>query len=102
MTDKQMREGFAAIAGLEQDMKSSGAFVLTARLAEAEAATVVRMSGDGLLTTDGPFVEAKEHLGGFYLIEADNLDTASSWAGRTAAIIGMPIEVRALFDWAEA
>jgi len=51
-----------------------------------------------VLTTDGPFIESKEHLGGFYLIQADDLDTALSWASKTTAIIGMPIEVRALAD----
>ena len=54
-------------------MKSAGAWVFSARL-HADTATVVRSSGGEVVTTDGPFVEAKEHLGGFYIIEAADLD----------------------------
>jgi hypothetical protein len=47
-------------------------------------------------STDGPFVETKEHLGGFYLIEAPDMDTAIEWASRVSDAIGEPIEIRAL------
>ena len=52
--------------------------------------------------TDGPFVESKEHLAGFYIIEADDLDAALGWAARTSTIIGMPIEVRPFWDTMQA
>ena len=55
------------------------------------------VAGDAL-TTDGPFVESKEHLAGFYIVEADDLDAALGWATRTSTIIGMPIEVRPFWD----
>ena len=51
-------------------MKSAGAFVLSGRLLEPETATVVRVADGDVMTTDGPFAESKEHLGGFYIIEA--------------------------------
>ena len=57
--------------------------LLAAHCTEPETATVVRMSGGEVLTTDGPFAESKEHLGGFYIIEADDLDAALGWASKT-------------------
>jgi hypothetical protein len=98
MTHEQMQHSMAQINALEAEMAAGHALVLSARLTEADTATVVRMSGGAVLTTDGPFIESKEHLGGFYLIQADDLDAALSWASKTTAIIGMPIEVRALSD----
>jgi hypothetical protein len=47
-----------------------------------------------VLRTDGPYVESKEHLGGFYIIEADDLESALVWASKTSAAVGHPIEVR--------
>jgi hypothetical protein len=54
------------------------------------------MANGEVVTTDGPFVESKEHLGGFYIIKAENLDVALTWAGRVTELIGEPIEVRPL------
>lgn len=102
MTDEQMQQSYKQIMELEADMKSSGAWSFSGRLTEPETATVVRMSGGEVLTTDGPFVESKEHLGGFYIIEAADLDAALSWAARTTAIIGAPIEVRPFWDEPQA
>ena len=55
-----------------------------------------------VLTTDGPFAESKEHLGGFYIIEAEDIDAALAWATKTTAIVGAPIEVRPFADTREA
>ena len=93
-TEEQVRESMCRIAELEQDMKATGAWLFSGRLAEADTATVVRAAGDELLTTDGPYLESKEHIAGFYIITADDLDAALGWAGRVTAIIGSPIEVR--------
>ena len=82
------------ISRLEREMKSSGAWVFSARLHEPSTATVVRASNGEVLTTDGPFVEAKDHLGGFYLIDAPDLDTALGWAAKVSEVVGHPIEVR--------
>lgn len=98
MTAEQMQTMMQEVNALEEDMKSAGAWVLGGRLTEPDTATVVRVAGGEVVTTDGPFVESKEHLGGFYIVTADDLDGALSWASRTTAIVGAPIEVRALWD----
>jgi hypothetical protein len=79
-------------------LKSAGAWVFSARLHEPDTATVVRASNGEVLTTDGPFVEAREHLGGFYIIRADDLDAALAWASKVTAAINAPIEVRPMWD----
>jgi hypothetical protein len=93
MSEEQMRQMGQQIGAIEEDLKSTGAWVFSGRMHEPDTATVVRESGGQVLTTDGPFVEAKEHLGGFYIIEADDLDAALAWAGRVTAAIKAPIEV---------
>ncbi len=94
MTEEELRELMERIGVLEEEMKSAGAWVFSGRLHEPDTATVVRMSNGQLLTTDGPFAESKEHLGGFYIIEAEDLDAALSWAAKTADCVKRPIEVR--------
>jgi hypothetical protein len=96
MTEEQQRAGFAKIAGLEAEMEAAGAFVYSARLTEASEAKVVRKPKGRIHQTDGPFIETKEHLGGFYLLEAPDLDAALGWASRVAEAIDEPIEVRPL------
>ncbi len=94
MTDEQMQQSWKQIQVLNEEMKSAGAWVFTGALHEPDTATVVRMSGSEVLTSDGPFVESKEHLGGFYVIEAKDLDAALGWASKAAAAVRKPIEVR--------
>lgn len=98
MTSEQMQQFGEQIGALEMDMKTAGALVFSGRLSEPDTATVVRLSGAEVLTTDGPFVESKEHLGGFYIIDAPDLDAALGWASKTTAIVGAPIEVRPFWD----
>jgi len=93
MTDEQMKQSFEQLAILEQEMRSTGTWVFSGRLHEPDTATVVRISGGEVVTTDGPFVESKEHLGGFYIIQAGDLDAALAWATKTTRAVGMPIEV---------
>jgi hypothetical protein len=96
MTPEQQRDGFARIAGLEAELEAAGAFVLSARLTQASEAKVVRRGAGRPKSTDGPFAETKEHLGGFYLIEAPDTEAAVEWASRVSDAIGEPIEVRQL------
>jgi hypothetical protein len=98
MTPEQMQQSMQQVYALQEEMKSAGAWVFGGRLTEPDTASVVRMSGGEATTTDGPFVEAKEHLGGFYIVEAEDLDAALGWASKTTAIIGAPIEVRPFWD----
>jgi hypothetical protein len=98
MTDQEMQQSHQQMGALESDLKSSGAWVFSGRLTEPDTATVVRVSDAKVLTTDGPFVESREHLGGFYIIEAEDLDAALAWASRVTTAVGMPIEVRPFAD----
>ncbi|KQN84502.1 YciI family protein [Arthrobacter sp. Leaf69] len=79
---------------LNREMKAAGVWVFAAGLHPTDTATVVRQQGAGLLITDGPFAETKEHLGGFTVIEAADLDAALGWAGKLARATTLPIEVR--------
>lgn len=99
-TEEEMAAHMAAIEALEADMKAAGAWTFSARMHAADTATVVHHRDGEVLTTDGPFVESKEHLAGFYLIEAADLDEALRWGTRTSECVRMPIEVRPLADWA--
>ena len=101
MTAEEMQRSHAQLGVIERDMAAEGAWVFSARLHEPDTATVVRASGDEVLITDGPFAESKDHLGGFYLIEAADLDAALAWAEKVTACITVPIEVRPLADFAD-
>lgn len=91
---EQMEAWFADVQQLEADMEKAGVWVFSGKLSDPGSATVVQGDGVETILTDGPFAESKEHVAGFYLIEADDLDDALTWAGRVTACIGMPIEVR--------
>jgi hypothetical protein len=97
-TPEDMQGFMERINALEADMKAEGAFVFTGGLQGPSAATVVRSASGEIVTTDGPFVEAKEHIAGFYVINADDLDAAQAWAAKVVDAVGAPIEVRAFFD----
>jgi hypothetical protein len=98
MSDEEMQQSWKQIQVLNEEMKAAGAWVFSARLHEPDTATVVRISEGEVLTTDGPFAESKEHLGGFYIIEAPDLDAALAWASKATVAVGRPIEVRPLVD----
>jgi hypothetical protein len=94
--DGVMRE----MATLISEMKSAGAWVFNGGLFPPTTATVVRQApGAELLTTDGPYIEGKEHIGGFVVIQAPDLDAALTWANKLARVlIALPIEVRPFVD----
>jgi hypothetical protein len=102
MTEEDMRQFMERIGVLEEEMKSAGAWLFGGALHEADTATVVQMADGAVLTTDGPFAESKEHLGGFYIIEAEDLDAALAWASKTTAAVSKPIEVRPFQHVSEA
>ncbi len=100
-SEEQMREQIARTSAVTAEMKSAGAWVFVGGLQPSHATTVVR-PGDGTTTiTDGPFAETKEQLGGFWVIECDDLDQALSWAEKCALACGQPIEVRPFHDGPE-
>ncbi|CAM4274029.1 YciI family protein [Nocardia ninae] len=92
--DEIMRD----VDAVNDDLKSSGAWVFAAGLHPPSTATVVRVKDDEALVTDGPYVEGKEHIGGFTIIQSADLDEALEWGRRLAAAITLPIEVRPLHD----
>jgi len=94
MTDEEMQQSWKQIQVLNEELRSTGAWVFSGRLHEPDTATVVRISDGEAVTTDGPFVESREHLGGFSIIQAEDLDAALVWASKATAAVGKPIEVR--------
>lgn len=81
----------------DKSVRESGHCVASEALQPVATATTVRLRNGKTSITDGPFAETKEHLGGFYIIEAKNLKDALSWASKTSACIARPIEVRPFF-----
>ena len=93
-TPEEMQEFMERVIALEAEMDAGGTFVFGGALHGPDAATVVdRRKGD-VVMTDGPFAESKEHIGGFYIINADDLDAALAWAGKASDATNHPIEVR--------
>lgn len=82
------------VAALRQEMIAAGAWVFAGGLHPPSTATVVRIKGGDVLTTDGPYVEGKEHIGGFTVIKAPDLDAALEWGRKLAKATTLPIEVR--------
>jgi hypothetical protein len=77
-----------------EDLQAAGAWVFTGGLQPPGSATVLRAKDGEVVVTDGPFTEGKEHLGGFTVIRAADLDEALRWGQRMAEITGLPVEVR--------
>jgi|SRR5215469_15068572 len=99
ISPERSRQVWAGVNALGDTMTNAGAFVFKAGLrGGAESATVVRQSGGDFLITDGPYTETKEHLAGFWIINAADLDEALEWAKHAAGAEQRPIEVRALFE----
>jgi hypothetical protein len=95
---EQTRQVWADVNALGDRLTDAGAFVFQGGMdGGPESATVVRKSGRDFLLTDGPHTETKEHLAGFWIINAADLDEALEWAKLTAAAQQRPIEVRPLF-----
>ena len=94
--EKVMRD----MNALLEEARATGVWVFNGGLHPPSTATVVRTRGGEILITDGPFAESKEHLGGFLVINAPDLDAALGWARKMAQILtlqghdGLPIEVR--------
>lgn len=98
MTDEEMGRGFALVDAIERDMREANALVFSGRLLEPARARVVRPSRGRVKTTDGPYAETKEHIAGFYIVEAADPDAALEWAAKVTVAINTPIEVRPFMD----
>ena len=84
----------AAVGAFNDELQKAGAWVFAAGLQPASSATVVRSSAGEVSMTDGPYAETKEQMGGFWVIEASDLDAALEWAGKAAVASEEPVEVR--------
>ena len=84
----------ADVQSFHAELRAAGAWVFAGGLHGPETATVVRTSGDEVLLTDGPWIEAKEHLGGLCILTAPDLDAALEWARKASRATTLPIEVR--------
>jgi hypothetical protein len=86
---------------VREEMKAAGAWVFAGGLHDPSSATVVRVQNGDTLTVDGPFAEGKEHIGGFSIVRAVDLDAALEWGRKLAAATTLPIEVRPFRDEGE-
>lgn len=93
-TGADLEAMFARVDVVNEEMKEKGVFVFAGGLRPSDSATVVRVQNGATTMTDGPFAETKEQLGGFYVIEVDDLDAALAWSEKCAEACGVPIEVR--------
>jgi len=90
----EMQRMVTQVTAFNTELEKAGAWVFGTGLAPASSATVVRSSGGNVSMTDGPYAETKEQMGGFWIIEADDLDAALEWARKAAAACEGPVEVR--------
>src|SRR5215471_2849649 len=96
---ERTKQVWAGVSALGDKLEDASAFVFKGGLQGGpESATVVRQSGDDFLITDGPYTETKEHLAGFWIINAADLDEALEWAKGAAAAEQRPIELRPMFQ----
>jgi hypothetical protein len=93
-----MQQMFDDVDKFNQKVQDAGAWVFGGGLHPANTATVVRNQGGDVLVSDGPFAEAKEQIGGFWIIKAADLDAALKWAAEGSAACQGPVEVRPFQD----
>jgi hypothetical protein len=98
MTKAEQEQGVAAYMAFTEAMKKAGVFTGSNRLQPSSAATTVRAANGKPQVLDGPYVDSKEQLGGYFLIEAADLDAAIAWASRCPAIHHGVVEVRPVWD----
>lgn len=94
MSEEEMGQVMQAYGTFTQELQDSGAMVAGDALQQTDTATTVRVRNDETLTTDGPFAETKEQLGGYYLVDVGSLDEALEWAAKIPGARHGSIEVR--------
>ena len=82
------------VEAVDRDLEASGSWVFAGGLHPPSSATVVRVRGEEVLLTDGPYAEGREHVGGVVVLRAHDLDEALAWAERYARATTLPVEVR--------
>ncbi|MDQ1397544.1 MAG: hypothetical protein QOG64_2803 [Acidimicrobiaceae bacterium] len=95
---ESMEQAYKDVDVLNEQLQAEGAWVFAGGLQPADIATVVRAENGEILTTDGPFAETKEQLGGFWVLKAEDLDAALAFAARATKACQAPVEVRPFQD----
>lgn len=98
----EMEAIYADVDAFNEKLQAAGAWVFGGGLHPADTATVVDIKDGEVVLTDGPYAESKEHIGGFWIIEAEDLDAALDWAGEATAACRGKVEVRPFQDEPEA
>ena len=93
-SEEQMQQAYKDVDALNSEFQSAGIWVFAGGLLPSSSATVVRSLGGEIVTTDGPFAETKEQLGGFWIIDVPDLDVALDWARKATVACAAPVEVR--------
>jgi hypothetical protein len=95
---EELQKIFEAVDAFNDKLQKEGVWVFAGGLQPAETATVVDGRGAEVLMVDGPYAESKEHLGGFWIIEAPDLDAATKWAAEGSRACAGKVEVRPFQD----
>ncbi len=101
LSDEQRIAFGRAHLALTEELTGTGELVASEGLPEPSAATLVRVRGGRVLTSDGPFAEAKEHLAGFYLVDCADLDRAAEIAAQAPDAATGSVEVRPVYDFSQ-
>ena len=96
-TPEQQQQGIAAYRAYRESLAAAGVLVGSNRLRPAETATTLRTTNNKVQVLDGPFIDSKESLGGYFLIEVEDLDMALSWASKCPGVAHGVVEVRAIW-----
>ena len=86
------------VRAIQAEMQAAGVWVFSGGLHPANTATVLRQRDGDIVTTDGPFIESKEQIGGISIVRCADLDAALAWGRKLARAIGVPIEVRPFME----
>jgi hypothetical protein len=100
-SEDEMNDAYKDVDALNAELQASGTWVFGGGLHPVETATTVQVRNGDVVTTDGPFAESKEHLGGFWVIKAQDLDEALAVARRATVACKAPVEVRPFEDLPE-
>jgi hypothetical protein len=100
--EEEVNQAYKDVDTLNDEIRASGQWVFAGGLHPVETATTVQVKNGDVVTTDGPFAESKEHLGGFWVIKAEDLDAALALARRATVACRAPVEVRPFEDEPEA
>ena len=98
LTPEQQKQGMAAYTAYTEALTKAGALVGSNRLRGADVSTTVRLTDGKTQVLNGPYVETKEQLGGYFLIEAPDLDAAIAWAARCPGATHGTVEVRPIWS----